>query len=175
MSDPSASTVLDGDELETWSSLATLLEWLPTALNAQLLGDSDVTHFEYGILYALAHAPDTSLRMSVLAGYANSSLSRLSRAATRLEKRGWMRRMPDPADGRFTLAILTDAGLDKVDQAGPGHVRTVRRLVMDPLTATQSKQLREITQRILRAIREEEGWRPPQERSAERPNPSRGA
>lgn len=175
MPDASASTVLDGDELETWSSLATLLEWLPTALDAQLLGDSDVTHFEYGILYALAHAPDTSLRMSVLAGYANSSLSRLSRAATRLEKRGWMRRMPDPADGRFTLAILTDAGLDKVDQAGPEHVRTVRRLVMDPLTATQSKQLREITQRILRAIREEEGWRPPQERSAERPNPSRGA
>ena len=161
MPDASASTVLDGDELETWSSLATLLEWLPTALDAQLLGDSDVTHFEYGILYALAHAPELTLRMSVLAGYANSSLSRLSRAAARLEKRGWMRRMPDPADGRFTLAILTDAGMAKVEQAGPGHVRTVRRLVMDPLTTMQAKQLREISQRILGAIREEEGWRPP--------------
>ena len=160
MPDASASTVLDGDELETWSSLATLLEWLPAALDAQLLGDSDVTHFEYGILYALAHAPDLTLRMSVLAGYANSSLSRLSRAATRLEKRGWMRRMPDPADGRFTLAILTDAGLDKVDQAGPGHVRTVRRLVMDPLTTAQTKHLMEISRRILSAIREDEGWRP---------------
>ncbi|MCE7480833.1 MULTISPECIES: MarR family winged helix-turn-helix transcriptional regulator [Actinomycetes] len=160
MSDPSGRAVLDGDELETWSSLATLLEWLPTALDAQLLGDSEVTHFEYGILYALADAPEATLRMSVLAGFANSSLSRLSRAAARLEKRGWMRRSPDPADGRFTLAILTDAGLAKVEQAGPGHVKTVRRLVVDPLSPAQLKQLKQISRRILGAIREDEGWRP---------------
>lgn len=160
MSDPSGRAVLDGDELETWSSLATLLEWLPTALDAQLLGDSEVTHFEYGILYALADAPEATLRMSVLAGFANSSLSRLSRAAARLEKRGWMRRSPDPADGRFTLAILTDPGLAKVEQAGPGHVKTVRRLVVDPLTPAQLKQLNQISRRILGAIREDEGWRP---------------
>lgn len=160
MSDPSGHAILDGDELETWSSLATLLEWLPTALDAQLLGDSEMTHFEYGILYALADAPEATLRMSVLAGFANSSLSRLSRAAARLEKRGWMRRSPDPADGRFTLAILTDAGLAKVEQAGPGHVKTVRRLVVDPLTPEQLKQLKQISRRILGAIREDEGWRP---------------
>lgn len=160
MPDPSDPEVLSGDELEAWSSLATLLEWLPAALDAQLLGDSDVTHFEYGILYALADAPETTLRMSVLADYANSSLSRLSRAAARMEKRGWMRRTPDPVDGRFTLAILTGAGLDQVDQATPGHVRLVRRLVMDPLTTAQTKQLKEISRRILGAIREDEGWRP---------------
>jgi len=160
MSDATVQTALDDDELETWSSLATLLEWLPAALDAQLLGDSDVTHFEYGVLYALAHAPESTLRMSVLAGYANSSLSRLSRAATRLEKRGWMHRVPDPADGRFTLAILTDAGLAKVDQASPGHVETVRRLVIDPLTTTQLHQLKLISRRILGSVRDEEGWRP---------------
>ena len=160
MPDSAAPAILDGDELETWSSLATLLEWLPAALDAQLVGDSDVTHFEYGVLYALAHAPEATLRMSVLAGYANSSLSRLSRAAARLEKRGWMHRTPDPADGRFTLAIITDAGLAKVDQATPRHVRTVRRLVLDPLTTAQTQQLKEISRRILGAIREEEGWRP---------------
>lgn len=160
MSDADATEALDGDELETWSSLATLLEWLPAALDAQLLKDSEMTHFEYGILYALAHAPDATLRMSVLAGYANSSLSRLSRAAARLEKRGWMHRTADPADGRFTLAILSDAGFAKVDQASPGHVKTVRQLVMDPLTSSQTKQLKEISRRILGAIRADEGWRP---------------
>lgn len=169
MTDPSAPEVLDGDELETWSSLATLLEWLPAALDAQLLVDSEITHFEYGILYALAHAPETTLRMSVLAGYANSSLSRLSRAATRLEKRGWMHRMPDPADGRFTLAVLTDAGLTKVDQSSPGHIKAVRRMVIDPLTTTQLKQLKEISRRILSTMREEEGWRPA---AAANPQPS---
>jgi hypothetical protein len=37
-------------------------------------------------------------------------------------------------------------------EAAPGHVQEVRRLVFDPLTKTQSRQLREIGRRITRAI-----------------------
>ncbi|MEJ1921100.1 MarR family winged helix-turn-helix transcriptional regulator [Microbacterium sp. KHB019] len=160
MTDQTSRATLTGDDLETWSSLATVLEWLPAALDAQLQVDSDVTHFEYGILYALGDAPEHRLRMSVLAGYANSSLSRLSRAAARLEKRGWMQRMPDPTDGRYTLAILTEPGLAQVERATPGHVRTVRRLVLDPLTSAQRKQLLEISRRVQHAIRGSSGWTP---------------
>lgn len=155
-----ADNMLSGEELDTWSALATVLEWLPSALDAQLLRDSDLTHFEYGILFALADAPARTLRMSVLAGYANSSLSRLSRAASRLEAKGWVRREPDPSDGRYTLAILTPLGSERFEQASPGHVRTVNRLVLDPLTQAQARQLREISRRIMQAIRDEEGWRP---------------
>ncbi|MBU4337591.1 MAG: MarR family transcriptional regulator [Actinobacteria bacterium] len=161
MSDHRAPAALTGEDLETWSALATVLEWLPAALDAQLQHDASLAHFEYGVLYALAGAPDRTLRMSVLAGFANSSLSRLSRAASRLESRGWVRRTPDPTDGRYTLAVLTDLGLRKVDEATPGHVRTVHRLVLDPLTHAQTKQLREISRRIQRAIRDEGGWQPP--------------
>jgi len=157
------NAVLTGDDLETWSALATLLEWLPPALDAQLQRDAGLTHFEYGVLYALAGAPDRTLRMSVLAGYANSSLSRLSRAASRLESRGWVRRTPDPTDGRYTLATLTELGVRKVDDATPGHVDTVHRLVLDRLTQPQTRQLREISRRITRAIRDQDGWRPPSE------------
>jgi len=153
-------TALAGDDLDTWSAFATVLEWLPAALDAQLLRDSDLTHFEYGILYALANADDGTLRLSVLAGYANSSLSRLSRAATRLETRGWLRREPDPADGRYTLAVLSAAGREKCELATPGHVETVNRLVLDSLTRAQARQLREISTRISRAIRDEGEWHP---------------
>lgn len=161
MTDPDLPAELTTEELETWAAVATVMEWLPAALDAQLQRDAQLTHFEYGVLYALAHAPDGTLRMSVLSGYANSSLSRLSRAATRLESKGWMRRAPDPADGRFTLAILTDPGRKKVHEATPGHVRTVRQLVLDRLTKPQTRQLREISRRIMRAIRSDEGWTPP--------------
>jgi DNA-binding MarR family transcriptional regulator len=161
MSDPRTSAGLSGEDLETWAALATVLEWLPSALDTQLQRDADLTHFEYGVLFALVSAPDRTLRMSVLAGYANSSLSRLSRAASRLESKGWVRRAPDPTDGRYTLAVLTDLGLRKVDEATPGHVHTVHTLVLDPLTQPQTRQLREISRRITRAIRDEEGWRPP--------------
>jgi DNA-binding MarR family transcriptional regulator len=63
-----------------------------------------------------------------------------------------VRRTPDPADGRYTLATLTGQGKAKVAQAAPGHAQEVRRLVFDPLTKTQSRQLRDIGQRITRAI-----------------------
>ena len=160
MPDSSTASTLSGEDLQTWSSLATVLEWLPAALDAQLQRDAELSHFEYGILFALADAPDRTLRMSVLAGYANSSLSRLSRAVARLETRGWVRRAPDASDGRYTLATLTGLGVEKLDQATPGHVDTVRHLVLDPLTQAQARQVREISRRIMRAIRDEEGWRP---------------
>ena len=148
------------DDLETWSALATVLEWLPPALDAQLQRDSELTHFEYGILFALADADDRTLRMSTLADYANSTLSRLSRAASRLEAKGWMQRASDPADGRSTLATLTAAGLERFEQATPGHVQTVNRLVLDALTAAQARQLGEISRRIARAVRDDAGWTP---------------
>jgi DNA-binding MarR family transcriptional regulator len=90
--------------------------------------------------------------MSELATQAEGSLPRLSQVAARLEQRGWVRRTPDPADGRYTLATLTDLGQAKVTEAAPGHVQEVRRLVFDPLTKAQSRQLREIGRRIMRAI-----------------------
>lgn len=162
MGEADAPLGFDGDELLTWSGLATVLEWLPTLLDAQLQRDADVTHFEFGVLFALAQAPDSTLRMSVLAGYANSTLTRLSRAVTRLERRTWVTRAVDPEDGRYTLATLTDVGRDEVERATPGHVATVRRLVLQPLTGAQHRQLREITRRILAAAAESgQPWRPP--------------
>lgn len=159
MSEPPAT--LTGEDLETWAALATLLEWLPGALDSQLQRDAQLTHFEYGVLYALADAPDRTLRMSVLAGYANSTLSRLSRAAARLGSRGWLLRTPDPADGRYTLAVLTDLGQAKLEEATPGHVEVVHRLVLDRLTGAQARQLREISRRITTGIREQGAWEHP--------------
>lgn len=161
MSEPPTARRLTGEALETWASFATVLEWLPAALDAQLQRDADLTHFEYGVLYALANAEKQELRLSVLAGYANSTLSRLSRAATRLESRGWLRRSPDPRDGRYTLATLTAAGRRKVQQATPGHERLVHDLVLDRLTAAQNRQLREVSRRIAQAIRDDGGWTVP--------------
>src|SRR5882757_383968 len=143
---------LDEDNQETWVALARMLIWLPTAFDNQLQRDSDLSHFEYGILAALSGADAGTLRMSELAIYANGSLSRLSRAVARLERRDWVTRTPDPADGRYTLAILTDKGRAVVVDAAPGHVEAVNRLVFDALTTAQARQLRTIAGRILDAV-----------------------
>jgi DNA-binding MarR family transcriptional regulator len=143
---------LDAEESLAWRALARTLVRLPAALDAQLRRDAGISHFEFGVLALLSEAPGRTLRMSELAMGAGSSLPRLSQVVARLEQRDWMRRTPDPADGRYTLATLTDRGLEKVTQAAPGHVQEVRRLVFDPLTKTQSRQLHQIGQRITRAI-----------------------
>lgn len=161
------------DELETWSAVATLLEWLPAALDAQMLGDSGISHFEFGVLFALAEAEGRSLRMSELAGYANSTLSRLSRAVARLERKQWVRRAPDPSDGRITIATLTDQGQGAVRTAAPGHVALVRRLVFEPLTPAQARRLRDSSRRISAAIGSEGQWRPGEPTPVNRPPVSR--
>ena len=149
---PQESHWLDAEERQTWLALAGALVRLPAALDAQLRRDAGISHFEYQVLALLSEAPDRTLRMSELALRAEGSQPRLSQVIARMEQRGWVRRTPDPADGRYTLAILTDQGLAKVTATAPGHVEEVRRLVFDPLTKAQSRQLREIGRRIAHAI-----------------------
>jgi DNA-binding MarR family transcriptional regulator len=143
---------LSGEEMKTWLALASLLIRLPAALDAQLQRDAGISHFEYQVLAGLSMAEERTLRMSVLASFAEGSLSRLSQVVGRLERRGWVRRTPDPQDGRYTLAILTEDGWDKVVATAPGHVEAVRSLVFDQLTLPQHRQLRDIGRRIMRAI-----------------------
>jgi DNA-binding MarR family transcriptional regulator len=143
---------LDADERVAWLSLMSVLIKLPAALDAQLQRDAGLSHFEYNVLAGLSEAPGGSLRMSVLAMLADGSLPRLSQVIARLERRGLVRRCPDPDDGRYTLATLTDAGRAVVTAAAPGHVKTVRSLVFDPLAKGRARQLRDICLRILSAI-----------------------
>ena len=143
---------LSAEERQAWLALVSLLIRLPSALDAQLQRDAGISHFEYQVLAGLSEAPDRTLRMSLLAMLAEGSLPRLSQVVARLERRGWVRRTPDPADGRYTLAILTDEGWTKVTETAPGHAEEVLRLVFDPLTKAQVRQLREVGRRIMRAI-----------------------
>jgi DNA-binding MarR family transcriptional regulator len=146
---------LTADETRGWIALFCTLVWLPAALDAQLQRDAGITHVEYQVLSWLSMSPSRTRRMSEIAAQANVHLSHLSRIAARLEKRGWMKRTPDPGDGRVTLAILTDDGWDKVVATAPGHVAEVRRLVFDHLTPAQVSQLELIGARIATAAKPE--------------------
>ena len=152
MSAPPEPRWLDSEEQQAWITLASVIMRLPGALDAQLQRDSWISHFEYLVLSGLSMSPERTKRMSDLAAFAEGSLSRLSQVVSRLEGRGWVRRSPDPSDGRYTLAVLTDAGWDKVVASAPGHVAAVRALVFDPTTRAQQRQLRDIGRRIMRAV-----------------------
>jgi DNA-binding MarR family transcriptional regulator len=143
---------LTAAELESWLSLVRLLTWLPWSIDQQLQHDSNLGMVEYQALAMLSDSPQRAMRMSSLAEVTNASLSRLSHLIKRLEGRGLVRREPDPADGRFTNAILTDKGHQELAVAAPAHVAHVRSLVIDVLTPGQLRQAGLAADRIMSRI-----------------------
>jgi len=115
---------------------------LPAVLDAQLQRDAGIGFYEYSVLSWLSMSPERTLRMSQLAELTRGSLSRLSNVVKRLEQREFVRRAPDPTNGRYTNAFLTDAGWECVVRAAPGHVNAVRHFIFDPLSADQVEALR---------------------------------
>ena len=149
---------LDAEEQRTWRQLSTMILRLQPVLNAQLQREFGISHFEYLIMACLSETPGSMLRMSVLATITGSSLPRLSQAVDRLEKRGWVSRQPDAEDSRYTLAVLTSAGLRQLQEAAPSHVAAVREIVFDRLTQAQTRQLGTICQRILDGLPPDDSW-----------------
>ena len=146
---------LTSDELHSWLSVVRLMTWLPWSIDQQLQRDSRLRMVEYQTLAMLSESPDRTMRMSSLAEVTNASLSRLSHLVKRLEARGLVRREADPADGRFTNAILTPRGFTVLAAAAPGHVSQVRSPVIDALSAEQLRRLGRDAERILSRINTE--------------------
>jgi len=142
---------LDDAEMDAWLPLMGLLVMVPANLDAQMQRVADLNQFEYLILARLSESPERTMRISALATEWFGSLSRLSHLVKRLEQRGWVRREPDPQDGRYTNAVLTDAGWDKVNVTAPMQVEIVRRLVLNHLSRPQLRQIQTIAARIIDA------------------------
>jgi DNA-binding MarR family transcriptional regulator len=143
---------LTAAELDSWLSVVRLMTWLPWSIDQQLRRDSKLSMVEYQVLAMLSTRPGRTMRMSSLADVTNASLSRLSHLFSRLEGRGLVRREADASDGRFTNAILTDAGFRTLAEAAPGHVAHVRSLVIDVLSAEQLRRLGRDADRIMSRI-----------------------
>jgi DNA-binding MarR family transcriptional regulator len=149
---------LDAQEQQVWAQLSTMILRLQPVLSAQLQREFGISQFEYLMLARLSEAPGSMLRMSVLATLTGSSLPRLSQAVGRLEKRGWISRQADAQNSRYTVAVLTPAGLRQLEEAAPAHVEAVREFVFDRLTPAQTRELGAMSQRILDGLPPDDSW-----------------
>ncbi|MDQ1628049.1 MAG: hypothetical protein QOI54_1793 [Actinomycetota bacterium] len=140
---------LSSDEEAAWRAIVQLMVKLPWAIECQLESDAGLSFIEYHAMARLSEDPEHTLRMSELALLTNASLSRLSHLVKRLESRGLVRREADPADGRYTNAILTEAGYTLLVASAPGHVARVRSLVVDALSPAELRALHRASQRLL--------------------------
>ncbi|MGQ4513846.1 MarR family transcriptional regulator [Streptomyces sp. DW26H14] len=140
---------LDAEEFAAWHAMVRAVNALPEALDRQLKHDSGLPHTEYLLMAMLSEADGRTLSMTRLAQRLRFSASRLSRIVSKLEDLGRVVRHRDPANGRVTLATLTDEGYALLKDAAPGHVRQVRAVVFDQLDREQVGQLRAIFEAVL--------------------------
>jgi DNA-binding MarR family transcriptional regulator len=143
---------LSPDELAAWRTFSRMMAKLQGELEAHLQRTACLSYVEYHALAMLSERADHTLRMSELADLTNASLSRLSHLVKRLELRGLVRREPDPDNGRFTNAILTEQGYATLVAAAPAHVTKVRELVIDAVSPAQLRQFAAGAERIIDRI-----------------------
>lgn len=106
---------------------------------------------EYGVLYALAGAGDTGLRITQLMDDALLTQAGLSRLVTRLETRGLVTRRSDPADARASRIALTGAGREAQRQAGRRHAQHVRVAMTRALDEEEMRVLQRLSTKLIEA------------------------
>ncbi|WIX90924.1 MarR family winged helix-turn-helix transcriptional regulator [Amycolatopsis sp. DG1A-15b] len=145
-------SALDPDESAFWRPLMRIMTALPRALEDQFLPDTGLAITDYGVLVALSEAPDHLLRISALAATTGLSLSRISRVVDDLTRRGLVEKRRCAEDGRASNAVLTEAGLARLEAAYPGHLARVRASVFDHLSAEDIRTAGPVLARLAAAL-----------------------
>ncbi len=126
---------LSADEQGSWRAWLASSRLLNDRLNRELQEQHGLSLPDYEILVRLSELPDRRMRMSDLAEATLSSRSRLSHQMDRMERAGLVSRQTCEADRRGSFAVLTDQGWAALVSAAPDHVNSVRRHLVDQLTA----------------------------------------
>lgn len=97
-------------------------------LNAQLNAAHGLTISDFEVMLRLARAPDRRLRRVDLAEQVFLTASGITRLLDGLERNGYVERASCSSDRRVVYAVLTDAGLAKLREAGSSHFGQVEAL-----------------------------------------------
>jgi DNA-binding MarR family transcriptional regulator len=101
-------------------------------LATDLASRTGLTLGDFDVLAQLALA-DGELRMTDLAARAFSSRSGMTRRVDRLVEEGLVRRSGADSDARGVVVALTEAGLDRLIETVPVHLRAVSKLFAEKL------------------------------------------
>ncbi len=148
-SDPTTS--LTDDEVKVVDRLRPAVAALFRRFDADLQREQRLSHSDYIVLLFLSRAPDQTLGLSELAARCQQSLSAISRTIGRLKADGLVHREQSPHDARAYNAVLTDAGLARLQRATPIHYGSVRHYLLDQLQGIDLRALGTALERIAAA------------------------
>jgi DNA-binding MarR family transcriptional regulator len=118
--------------LNAWRSLLQAHASLMRELATDLVTKTGLTLGDFDVLAQLALAGG-ELRMTDLAARAFSSRSSMTRRVDRLVDEGLVRRSGAEADARSVVVALTEAGLARLRETVPVHLRKVSELFIERL------------------------------------------
>jgi DNA-binding MarR family transcriptional regulator len=142
-----AEALPDARGLDAWRAFlhahATLLRQLAT----DLVDEVGLTLGDFDVLAQLAQA-GSEMRMSELAAQAYSSRSGMTRRIDRLFDEGLVARANAGSDGRGVVVALTDAGVARLVEAVPAHLRGVSALFVSKLTDQELSSLASALEKV---------------------------
>ena len=118
--------------LGAWTSFLRAHATLMRRLDTDLEGETGLALADFDVLAQLAEAHG-ELRMTELADRALISRSGMSRRVARLADQGLVRRDKAGTDGRGVVVALTEAGMARLAETAPVHVRGISKLFVAQL------------------------------------------
>jgi DNA-binding MarR family transcriptional regulator len=118
--------------LEAWDAFLRAHATLMRRLDLDLAQATGLTLGDFDVLAQLARAGG-ELRMTDLAARVLLSRSGMTRRVTRLVEEGLVRRANADGDARGVVVALTDAGLARLTDTAPVHLRGVSELFVEQL------------------------------------------
>jgi DNA-binding MarR family transcriptional regulator len=129
---PVANKLPGGRGLGAWQSLLQAHATLMRRLATDLERETGLALADFDVLAQLSIAGG-ELRMTELAARALISRSGMTRRVARLVDEGLVRRHSAGADGRGVVVALTDAGVGRLAETAPVHLRGVSELFIAKL------------------------------------------
>jgi DNA-binding MarR family transcriptional regulator len=143
---------LTEEQQRIWRNWLRLNRELTATLARDMAAASDLSMADFGVLVELTDVPDGRVRISELAENLGWERSRVSHQLKRMQGRGLVERSECVEDGRGSFVGITAEGRKSIEAAAPGHVNSVRKLVVDHLTEEEYADLGRLTDRLLEAL-----------------------
>ena len=141
----------DRDPVAAWQAVLRAQNRALRAIEQDLHDKGLIPLSWYDVLLELNAAPGRQLRMQDLAARVVLSRTRVSRLVSELERVGYIERVPDPDDGRATLARITPEGRAARRDAAPVYLAGIEKHFNRHLTTTQQDAVAKGLQRVVDA------------------------
>jgi DNA-binding MarR family transcriptional regulator len=148
------SEPLRSPEEEAWRNVARFLSVASRLLDDDLQRRANISLTEYAVLAHLSEAKTGHLRVSELADLAGLSESRMTRLVDDLTKGGFVTKTRNQEDARGINVQITEAGLNRVRDAYPIHLASVRQRIMNQVDPKVLSSFGDVMAAIVRAIGE---------------------